>query len=251
MHLRTFAGSCILHRAEVFCARGDIPAALRELSEGAEVLRRSAPWAEGDAHRVLGDLYLACGDFERCEEAYRQAHRHGWDPYPGYAMLQLYRGDADAALRGLQRACEPSHWVAGERRGLYLAHLAIIAAMAERTELAEQTLDALDAQPELWSAGAVQACVRRARGELAMARGEPDSAAAHFAPLVRALNALQMPIESALVRLRLARALGRQGDAGGAGLELAAARHVFEAAGAAWYLKMCDDTATDLAADAV
>ena len=239
-NLRTFAGSCILHRAEVFSARGELGAALQELSDGAETLRRSAPWAEGDAYRVLGDLYLARGEFERCEEAYRQSHEHGWDPYPGYAMLQFYRGDVDAALRGLQRACEPSHWVAGERRALYLAYLATIAAVSQRTELAQQTLATLDALAAGGLTGAVQAWVTRARAELALAAGDIDTAASQFAGVARTLNAFDLPLEAALVRLRLACALTARGDDAGAALEVAAARSVFSTTRADWYLKLCD-----------
>lgn len=240
MQLRTFAGSCILHRAEVYAARGDLTAALRELDEGAETLRRSAPWAEGDAYRVLGDLYLARGEFEKCEDAYRKAHEHGWDPYPGYALLQFYRGHTDAALRGLQRACEPTHWVAGERRGLYLAYIAIIAALAARHELARHTLAELDARPEQWESGAINAFVNRARGELAMATGDPVTAASHFSSAVRRLQELEMPMESALVRVSLARAMAYQGDVEGAELQLAAANRIFGKAQAGFYLRQCE-----------
>jgi DNA-binding winged helix-turn-helix (wHTH) protein len=246
MHLRTFAGPCILHRAEVYAARGDLSSALRELDEGAETLRRSAPWAEGDAFRVLGDLYLARGEFEKCEDAYRKAHEHGWDPYPGYALLQFYRGSPDAALRGLQRAVEPTHWVAGERRDLYLSYLAIIAALADRHELARQTLAGLDARPEQWETGAIYAFVTRARGELAMATGDPVAAAGHFNHAIRRLQELKMPMETALVRLSLVRSMARQGDVEGAELQLAAASRVFGQARARFFMKQCEHLLQDI-----
>jgi len=240
MHLSTFAGPCILHRAEVYAARGDLTSALRELDEGAETLRRSAPWAEGDAFRVLGDLYLARGEFEKCEDAYRKAHEHGWDPYPGYALLQFYRGNPDAALRGLQRAIEPTHWVAGERRDHYMAYIAIIAAQTGRHELARQTLTELDARPEQWETGAISAFVTRARGELAMATGDPVAATGHFNNAIRRLQDLKMPMESALVRLSLARAMTHQGDLEDAELQLSAAYRVFEQARARFFMQQCE-----------
>ena len=246
VHLRTFAGSCILHRAEVFSARGDLTSALRELDEGTEILRRSAPWAEGDASRVLGDLYLSRGEFEKCENAYRKAHELGWDPYPGYAMLQFFRGNAAAALRGLQRACEPTHWVAGERRGHYLAYIAIIAALSGETGLAQDTLAQLEARPEQCSAGAVHAFVIRARGELAMATSDLVTAAQHFRSAVRLLKELDLPIESAVVRMRLAKTMAQQGDREGAELELGTARRTFETTQARWYLNMCNNLLQEL-----
>jgi hypothetical protein len=45
--------------------------------------------------------------------------------------------------------------------------------------------------------------------------------------------------------MRLACALSRRGDDEGAAMELAAARRVFETAGAQWYLKLCDEAAAD------
>jgi DNA-binding winged helix-turn-helix (wHTH) protein len=244
--LRTFAGSCILHRAEVFSARGDLASAMRELDEGMVILKRSAPWAEGDASRVLGDLYLSRGEFERSEEAYRKAHELGWDPYPGYAMLQYFRGNADAALRGLQRACVPTHWVAGERRGHYLAFLAIIAALSGKREIARETLAQLDAKPEQSSTGAVHAFVVRARGELAAATGDLLLAVHHFRTAIHLLHGLDLPIESAVARMRLAQCIAQQGDREGAEMELAAARRVFERTQARWYLSMCDTLQSDL-----
>ena len=246
VHLRTFAGSCILHRAEVFSARGDLASALRELNQGSEILRRSAPWAEGDASRVLGDLYLSRGEFEKCEDAYRKAHELGWDPYPGYAMLQFFRGNAAAALRGLQRACEQTHWVAGERRGHYLAYMAIIAALSGETGLAQATLAQLEARPEQCSTGAVHAFVTRAHGELAMATSNLVAAAQHFRSAARLLKELDLPIESAVVRMRLAKTMAQQGDREGAELELGTALRTFETTQARWYLQMCNNLLQEL-----
>jgi ATP/maltotriose-dependent transcriptional regulator MalT len=57
--LQLFQGSCLLHRAEVFAARGELERAQTEIIDGGELLRISAPWAIGDAQRLLGDLHLA------------------------------------------------------------------------------------------------------------------------------------------------------------------------------------------------
>lgn len=239
MRLNTFAGSCILHRAEVYAARGNIDSARKELEDGVELLQRAAPWATGDAYRLMGDLHLARGEFSACEEAYRNAHEHGWDPNPGYALLLFYRGQSEAALRALKRAGEASHWVAGERKGHYLAFIAIIAALSGELELAERTLKELDENPALWSVGATNAFVQRARGEVALAKGDPDTAIRQLRSALELLNDLGLQLESGLVRISLARALHSDGDMQGATMELNTAEGIFKRSGADFYLKLC------------
>lgn len=239
MHLNTFAGSCILHRAEVHAARGNIESAEKELEAGTELLQRSAPWAIGDAHRLLGDLYLARGDFAASEGAYRTAYEHGWDPNPGYAQLLFYRGQSDAALRALKRACEANNWVAGERKGHYLAYVVIVAAQAGETELAEHTLLELDKNESLWSVGAVNAFVQRGRGELALASQDVHAAIKFLRRSRDMLSELNLPLEVGLTRISLGAALRLEGDNEGAALELNAAARVFQDSRADFYLELC------------
>ena len=238
--LNTFAGACILHRAEVYVARGDIDAAKKELDEGSETLKRSAPWAIGDAYRVLGDIFLIRGQFSECEQAYRQAYEHGWDPYPGYALLQFYRGQADAALRGLTRATETSNWVGGERRAQNLAFIVIIAAQSGRIEQALSVLSELEHNPAQWQLGSARAFVIRARGEVALAKGDRSPALNDFRAALKLFKELDLPIEAALTRLRIANTLRFDGDNDGADMEIDTARRFFNTIQADYYCQLCD-----------
>lgn len=237
--MQLFHGSCLLHRAGVFAARGELDRARTEIQNGDELLRVTTPWAYGDAQRVLGDGHLARGEFEQADTAYRSAREHGWDPYPGYAWLLHYRGQSSAALRGLQRAAEATHWVAGERRGNYLAHMAMIAALSGELDCAREALAQLDDHPDAWSVGAVNAMVSRARGELALACGDNDEAQRLFRCAVDALRQMDSHLEAAIVRLRLASSMARAGDQEEAEIELMGARKAFERAGAYFYLEQC------------
>ncbi|MGD8570774.1 MAG: winged helix-turn-helix domain-containing protein [Gammaproteobacteria bacterium] len=247
--LKTFAGSCILHRAEVYVAHGDMSTARQVLDDGALSLKRSAPWAVGDAYRVMGDIHLARGEFSESEEAYHCAYENGWDPYPGYALLQFYRGQAQAGLRGLQRACDKTHWVAGERRGQNLAFIVIIAAQSGDTDLAEETLAKLEKNPGLWETGSVSAFVSRARGELAIAKNEPDSACQLLQSAMNQLISVELPVEAAMTRLRFAHALLMNNDIEGARMEAGTARRVFLDAHATHYVKLCDEFSLNLGID--
>jgi DNA-binding winged helix-turn-helix (wHTH) protein len=233
--LGSFAGVCLLHRAEIFAVRGELERAEREVRDGAEVLRMSAPWAVGDAHRLLGDIHLARGELERAEAEYRSAHEHGWEPYPGYARLLQLRGQSQAALRGLRRALEPTHWVAGERRALLTAQLAIFAARCGETEEARAALARLETMPEGERAGAQDAALAHARGEIALAQGDAQAAATALRAAVQAWRRVDAPLEVALVQLRLAHALTVCGDREGAELETNTARATFTRFGASGY----------------
>lgn len=245
--LQLFHGICLLHRAEVFAARGELVRAQTEITDGDEVLRVTAPWAIGDAQRLLGDLHLARGEFEQAETAYRSAREHGWDPYPGYAMLLHYRGQSAAALRGLQRAAGATHWVAGEKRGNYLANIVTIAALSGELDRAAETLAQLDEHPKAWSVGAVKAHVSRARGELMFARGGTGEALRCFRSAIDEFQQLDSNVEAAVVRLRLAACMTQVGDREDAEIELLAAHKAFERAGARFYLEQCKAAQRELA----
>jgi DNA-binding winged helix-turn-helix (wHTH) protein len=238
-NLKTFAGSCLLHRAEVFAARGELERVQTELLKGGDALRVGAPWALGDGYRLLGDVHLARGEFEQAEAAYREAHEYGWDPYPGYAMLLHYRGQSMAAIRGLKRAVDATHWVARERRGLYLAHIALIAAVSGELEQAIGAMRELDAHPDLWALGSMCAQVSRARGEIEVARGNLDAAIRLFRNAIHDFLETGALLDAAIVRLSLAACLAMTGDTSGAELELGAAERAFEKTGATFYLKEC------------
>jgi DNA-binding winged helix-turn-helix (wHTH) protein/predicted negative regulator of RcsB-dependent stress response len=223
-----FPGTCRLHRAEVLCVRGDLDEGAGELEELAALLARIAPWAEGDAYRVLGDIRLTQGELGAAEAAFRKAHALGWEPQPGLALLQLAQGRPDAALRGLQRALEDGNWVMRERRGQLLATLVSAALAAGQPGRARGALEELTANPELWSTPAVAAMAARARAEVALEDGQRNEAAAQLRRALQHWHEIGSPLNAADVRLRLADLLLAEGDRDAAELELAAAESLLK-----------------------
>ena len=230
--LAGYPGLCRLHRAEVLSVLGDLEQAERELEEACRQLAANAPWAEGDAYRVLGDLRLGAGDLAAAEAAFRRAYELGWDPQPGLALLHLAQGRADAAVRSLERSLGDQRWVNGQRRGLLLAHLAIAAAQAGDAERAGRVLLDLEAQPELYATPGLAATRSRARAEVALAGERRDEAITGFREGVRQWQEIGAPLNSAALRLRLAELLAADGDLDGAELEVGAAEASFRQAGA-------------------
>lgn len=236
--LNGYSGVCRLHRAELMTLQGELSAAEHELEELRHQLGRSAPWAEGDVYRVLGDVRLAQGDLEGAEKAFHRAHELGWDPHPGYALLQLARGRREAALRGLEQALESGHWTSGQRRGMLLAHLAQAAAAVGKTERARGALQELEDRPELWTSSAARARVERARAELALAEDRATDAVRHLRTAIQRWRDVPSPCNMATERLRLAEVMASQ-DADSAALELAAAESFFEKMGLPTQLEEC------------
>ena len=238
-NIDTFTGPCLIHQAEVFAVSAQLEQARDALVRADPLIRLGAPWALRDAHRLMGDVHLARGEWEAAEYCYQQAYQHGWEPYPGYAELLYQRGHGEDAIRGLKRAASLTHWVAGERRARYLAQAAQISAMLGLLDEARALLQTLDGEPRRWEFGALAGHVDRARAELAWSEGKMEEAQHR---LHHALDLLQNNgaiMEAARVHLRLAELLALQGHESAVRMELSAAESVFQAAGAEGYLVQC------------
>jgi DNA-binding winged helix-turn-helix (wHTH) protein len=238
-NIDTFAGACLIHQAEIFAMSGKLEDARDAILRADPLLRLGAPWALGDAHRLMGDVHLARGELDEAEHAYQQAYQHGWEPYPGYAELLHLRGRSEEAIRGLKRAASLTHWVAGERKARHLALAAQLAAMSGQQAEARELLQSLDHTPHMWEFGAIAGQVDRAHAELAWAEGQLDEALQH---LLRALQAFQHSgavMETARIHLRLAELYACRNDPDAVRMELSAAEAAFRSAGAAGYLAQC------------
>jgi len=235
--LHNFPGTCRLHRAEVLSIRGELEEAEKEAKAMCKSLSVRAPWAEGDAYHVLGNIYLMRGELDEAEHAFRRAHELGWDPQPGYALLQVERDAADAALKTLEVSLQDANWANQQRRGLLLANLVIVSIAAKDVQRARSALAELDAKPELYQTDALTAVVLRARAELAQFEGKDTEAIAGYRQSIHHWQKVGSPLNAAIIRLLLARLFLKQDNPHAAELELAAAENCFQNAGAMALLK--------------
>jgi DNA-binding winged helix-turn-helix (wHTH) protein len=238
-NIDTFAGACLIHQAEIFAMSGKLDDARDAILRADPMVRLGAPWALGDAHRLMGDVHLARGELDEAERCYQQAYQHGWEPYPGYAELLHLRGRGEEAIRGLKRAASLTHWVAGERKARYLALATQIAAMLGQREEARELLQVLDDAPHMWEFGAIAGQVDRARAELAWAEGQMDEAMRQLLRALQSLHHSGAVMETARVHLRLAELFTCRGDPDAVNMELSAAEAMFHSAGAEGYLAQC------------
>ena len=221
--LDDLSGSCRLHRAEVLGVHGTLKEAETLVRAALEQLVLDAPWATGDAWRVLGDIHLAAGNLAEAEVAYRASHAAGWDPQPGLALLQMEQGEAEAAFAALERSLVGNSWPTLQRKGLILATLAKVAARTDRPERAREVIGDLESQPQRWPMASVQALTAEAKAELFAREDRLAEAARELQIACSRWNEIGSPINAADARLSLAALLIRLGDRTGAELELGTA----------------------------
>jgi tetratricopeptide (TPR) repeat protein len=218
--LEDLSGSCRLHRAEVLGVQGTLKEAEALIRTALDQLALDAPWATGDAWRVLGDIHRAAGDIADAEAAYRASHAVGWDPQPGLALLQLEQGQAEAAYQALERSLHGNGWPTLQRRGLFLATLAKVAARTGRTERAEEIIAELETQPRRWPMPSIRALTAEAKAELLTRQARPAEAVRELQLASSLWNEIGSAINAADARLSLAALLIELDDRAGAELEL-------------------------------
>lgn len=234
-------GRCRVHRAEILRLRGSCAEAEREALLACEELRPYLRRELGWPLTELGRIRLRRGDIQGAEEAFLAAHRAGWDPQPGLAMVHLAHGDAARAAASIRDALDRPALVPSKewppstplRRAPLLeaqVEIAIAAGDLECARSAAVELGRIAAlfQSNGMAAGAALACgrVRLAEGDLAGARREFEAAAHRW-------SEIGAPYEAAVARMGMGDALRSDGQEERALLEFQAACTTFERIGAA------------------
>jgi DNA-binding NarL/FixJ family response regulator len=214
-----------VYRAEILQLQGEWRKAMEEVGRAVHPSGGTAPVDTAGACYQRGELLRLVGRLDEADEAYREASRLGREPQPGLALLRLAQGRADAGATAIRQvigsATDPltraRYLPAGVEILLATGDLAgAEAAARDLTEIANgmqnEILDAMAAH---------------ARGALLLAR---EDATAAIGPLRSAFATWQRvgaPYIAARIRVLVADALERLGDADGAELERDAARAVF------------------------
>jgi ATP/maltotriose-dependent transcriptional regulator MalT len=226
-----FTGRCLVHRAEILQLGGSWAEALQEARLAAERLLTTRNPAAGLAFYRQAELLRLSGEFEAAEEAYREASRSGWEPQPGLAQLRLAQGKRDAALAAIRRASaevtEPL------KRAALLPAQVEIALAADAVDEARSACLELSGLAKQYESAMLDAIVAHAEGAVALADADARSALTTLRHAQRIWLELDAPYEVARTRELIARACTALGDDEAGGLELDAARELFERLGAA------------------
>jgi tetratricopeptide (TPR) repeat protein len=225
-------GRCRVHRAEILRLRGACAEAEGEALTACEelrpYLRRELGWPLSE----LGRIRLRRGDVDGAEEALMDAHRAGWDPQPGLALVHLARGDIAAAASSIRDALEHPALVPSKERPptTELQRAPLLEAQVEIELAAGDTTRAGDAADELervaerFRSKALLAAATLARGRVLLAEGDAAQAERCSAEATRAWSEIGAPYEAAVARTVLAAALESRGRGQQAAVELRAAR---------------------------
>jgi tetratricopeptide (TPR) repeat protein len=184
----------------------------------------------------LGRIRLRKGDVDGAEEALLAAHRMGWEPQPGLALVRLAQGDAAAAAASIRDALErPSRVPSKElppdtdlqRAPLLDAQVEIEIAAGDlgRARVAADELERVAAR---FQSKALVAGATLARGRVRLAEGHVADAERCCSQAARLWNEIGAPYEAALARTVLAEALRAGGSEDQAALELQASRTILE-----------------------
>ena len=229
-------GRCRVHRAEILRLRGACDEAEREALVACEELRPYLRREMGWPLSELGRIRLRKGDLDGAEEALLAAHRVGWEPQPGLALVSLARGDFAAAAAAIRDALErplrvPSKELPPDtelqRAPLLDAQVEIEIAGGD-LDRARAAADELEQVAARFQSKALVAGATLARGRVRLAEGDAADAERRCSEAARLWNEIGAPYEAAIARMVLAEALRAGGREEHAVLELQAARAVLE-----------------------
>jgi DNA-binding NarL/FixJ family response regulator len=225
-----FRGQCLVHRSQLQQAVGDWTAAVASALGACARLADPPHPALGLAHYQKGELGRLLGDFEEAERDYLLAARHGHDPMPGMALLQLARGSVDAAVVAIQRVLHERSGSAP--RPVVLAAAVEISRAAGDFASAREAADELAAIAEKSTSTALQATVAQAAGSVLLSAGEVPAALAELRTAARTWQSLRMSYDAARASVLLGLACAALGDRTSAEMQFSSAKDVFAELGA-------------------
>jgi tetratricopeptide (TPR) repeat protein len=227
-------GRCRVHRAEILRLRGSCNEAERQALVACEELRPYLQRELGWPLNELGRIRLHKGDIAGAEEALLAAHRAGWDPQPGLALVRLAQGDAATAAASIRDALERPMRVPSKERppNTHLQRAPLLEAQVE-IEIATGDLgrarsaaDELERIAARFQSKALLASAALARGRVRLADGDAAGAEQSLSEAVRLWNEVGAPYEAATARIALAEAHRASGSEHRAALERQAARTI-------------------------
>jgi DNA-binding CsgD family transcriptional regulator/tetratricopeptide (TPR) repeat protein len=225
-----YRGQCLVHRSQLQQFAGRWSDAIATAGAACHYLADPPHPAIGLAYYQQAELHRLRGDFDRAEADYRKANRHGHDPIPGIALLELARGDVTSARVTIGRALQ-EHRKPPERPALLAAAVEICRAAGD-LDGARTAADELVGVAAGASSTLLQAMAAHTLGTVLAGEGDVVAALAELRAAAAAWRSLGMPYEAARTAVAVGLACAAMGDGVAAALELANARDALVELGA-------------------
>ncbi len=241
-----YRGECLVHRAEIMQLHGAWRDAIDEAQQACE--RLSGRPTAASAFYQRAELHRLRGEFNRAEEAYREASRAGRRPEPGLALLRLAQGRVDAAAAAIRRVVDESQ----ERTARSKVLPAYVEILLARDEVgpARAAADELSGIAADLDTPFLDAVAAQSTGAVLLSEGKTQDAYSALRQAWTSWQELEAPYEAARVRALMGLACRGLGDEDGAEMELDAARWVFQELGAAPDLRRIEALSRTAAAEA-
>jgi DNA-binding NarL/FixJ family response regulator len=222
-----YSGQCLVRRAEILQLRGAWTEAVDAAQRACEHFVRGPDQpATGAAFYQQAELHRLRGEFDKAEEAYRQASRWGRKPEPGLAQLRLAQGQPKAAEAAIRRVID--EWQNRDTRARLLpAHVEIMLAVGD-TQAARDSANELAQIAASRDAPFLHAIAAQARGAVLLAEGDARAALTALRHAWTAWQDIEIPYEAARVRVLIGLACRALEDKDAAEMEFDAARWVFQ-----------------------
>ncbi len=229
--MTAFPGMCRVNHAEVMKFKGRLTEAQELADRAGEELRAWNPRIAGAAFYELGEVRLRLGELAQAEQAFREADEFGRTPEPGISLLRLAQGNAQGAFASIRRAADDDSLNLPAQARLLPAAVEIAVAAA-KTEEAAGYAERLASIADVYDTSALRAGAAFVRGQVALARGEADTAFHEFRQARMTWDSTGATYDVARAREQLGKALRAGGDEDAAVWELQAAAARFERLGA-------------------
>ena len=226
-----FPGMCRVRRVEIIRLRGAWAEAEAEARQACAELQDFCLDYAGEGFYQIGEIRLRMGDLDGAEKAFSQAHEMGRDPQPGLALLLHAQGRTEAGAKLLARALGNLAAVPLVQVRLLPAEVELALALRDRGR-AEAAAGELERIATQYGTHVLRAAAGAARGTVALADGEYDSAIESLRRAWRIWQDMDAPYEVARTRASLGEAYLGAGDREAAAMELGAAGATFERLGA-------------------
>ncbi len=245
-----YSGVCRVHRAELKRLKGNWTEAEQEaLSACQELERYHMLDGVGHGQYEVGEIRLHMGDLAGAEAAFAMAYEHGVDPQPGLALLMLARGQADEAAKTLERSlANGEDGLAADliMRSRILPAQVEVALIRGDLDTARAATEELERVAEEYQRPAFEAVALTARGAVLLGEGDHAGAIHELTRAGKVWREVGFPYEGARARVLLGEAYLGTGDESRARMELGAARSMFEKLGAELDLRHLDQISSGM-----